>query len=71
MEDAAGAVQLASPPPGDGDGTEHEPLIRELIKLIVDERDPGKLWILASDLERLLIVSAGPLPTARQKPRSS
>ena len=64
MEDAGGvghAVQLVSFPPETGMTPENELLIRELIRLIVDERDPRKLWILASDLERLLIVSGRPL----------
>lgn len=48
-----------------------EPRIRELIKLIVDERDPRKLKILATELERLLIISGGVQPTVCQKQRSS
>lgn len=50
---------------------EHEPRIRELIRLIVDERDPERLKILATELECLLIISGGAAPIVYQKPRSS
>ena len=71
FQDSRRRGMIGIPPPEPGMTPEHEPLIRELIRLIVDERDPGKLRILASDLERLLIISGRPLPAVHQKPRSS
>ena len=65
------AIQWPPLLPGAGMTPEQDTRIRELIKLIVDERDPGRLWILAADLERLLTASGGPLPSVHQKARSS
>ena len=50
---------------------EEKARIRELSKLIANERDPAKIKALAAELERLLIMEGKWLRATREKPKSS
>ena len=45
--------------------------LRVLSKLLVDERDPEKVKVLADELGRLLTIERKPFPITTEKSRSS
>ena len=50
---------------------EEKARIRELPKLIANERDPAKIKALAAELEKLLILEGNWLPAISEKPKAS
>jgi hypothetical protein len=62
--------RIAVPIPGEQQVTPEEGRIRELPKLIADEKDPEKVKVLTDELGRLLALARKP-QSAGEKPRSS